>query len=146
MTIGALAGCSDGTSGDGADGDTETETQTPTPSPEPTPSPKPTANPTPTGTAAPATETVLVGPDAQNVFEPASLEIPAGTAVTFVWESSGHSLVVDSQPDGASWAGVSETQSSGYEHSHTFEVPGAYEYHCGPHEAFGMEGTITVTE
>lgn len=133
LPIGILAGCSDGGGGDGADGaDTPTETETPAPTPTPTPTSQET--------------TVLVGPDAQNVFEPDSLEIPAGTVVTFVWESGGHSLVVDSQPDGAEWAGVPETQSAGYEHSHTFEVAGTYEYHCGPHESFGMEGSITVTD
>lgn len=92
------------------------------------------------------TETVQVGPNTENVFEPDSLEIETGTEVTFVWESSGHSLVVDSQPDGADWGGVPDTQDQGYEHTHVFEVAGTYEYHCEPHQTFGMEGTITVTE
>lgn len=139
-TVGALAGCSgdgdggdgggdgDSDGGDGGDTDTEEPTETPTP------------------TATQQTEEVLVGPDTQNVFDPDSLEVPAGTEVTFVWESGGHSLVVDSQPDGASWEGVEETQSTGYEHSHTFDVAGTYEYNCGNHASFGMEGTITVTE
>lgn len=129
--VASLAGCAG--SGDGADtegGSTETDTPTATPTPTPTPRP----------------ERVLVGPDAQNVFEPDSLEITAGTTVTFVWRSSGHSLVVDSQPENAAWEGVSETRSSGYEHSHTFDVPGTYEFYCEPHRTFGMEGTITVTE
>jgi len=99
-----------------------------------------------TESATPQEETVLVGPDTQNVFEPDSLEIPAGTRVRFVWESSGHSLLVDSQPDGAEWEGVEETQSEGYEHSHTFDVSGTYEYYCDVHQGFGMEGSITVTE
>lgn len=134
IPIGLVAGCSDGEGGDEADTPTEADT--------PAPTPTPTATPTPTSQKT----TVLVGPDAQNVFQPDSLEIPVGTVVTFVWESGGHSLVVDSQPDGADWAGVSETQSEGYEHIHTFEVPGTYEYYCGPHEPFGMVGSITVTE
>lgn len=99
-----------------------------------------------TESATPQEETVLVGPDTQNVFEPDSLEIPAGTRVRFVWESSGHSLLVDSQPDGAEWEGVEETQSEGYEHSHTFDVSGTYGYYCDVHQGFGMEGSITVTE
>jgi plastocyanin len=134
-TIGPLAGCSESGNGgdeemdddDGGMEETDTEEETET---ESTPEP----------------EMVRVGPDAQNVFEPDSLEIPVGTTVTFVWESSGHSLLVDSQPDDAEWQGVSETQSEGYEHSHTFEVPGTYEYYCEPHQGFGMEGSITVTE
>jgi plastocyanin len=91
-------------------------------------------------------ETVLVGPDTQNVFEPSSLDISVGTEVTFVWESSGHSLLVDSQPDSADWGGVPETKSTDYEHTHVFEVAGTYDYYCEPHQTFGMEGTITVTE
>lgn len=141
VALGALAGCNGGdgddstdteTDGGAEDTDTETETETETETPTPTPTPQ--------------TEEVLVGPEAQNAFEPDSLEVPAGTAVTFVWESSGHSLIVDSQPDSAEWEGVTETQDSGFEHSHTFEVPGTYEYYCEPHQAFGMEGSITVTD
>lgn len=98
------------------------------------------------GSSTPEPETVLVGPETENVFDPASLEIQTGTEVTFVWESSGHSLIVDSQPDGADWSGVSETQDQGYEHTHVFDVAGTYEYYCDPHRTFGMEGTVTVTE
>jgi plastocyanin len=111
-----------------------------------TPEQTPTSTPTETATPTPASETVLVGPDARNVFEPDSLEIAVGTQVTFRWESSGHSLIVDSQPDAVDWGGVEETKDEGYEHTHTFAEPGTYEYHCGPHEAFGMTGSITVTE
>lgn len=130
LAVASLAGC--GGAGGGDDGEPSPATDTPTPTPTPPPTPAP--------------ETVLVGPNAENVFEPDSLETAAGTTVTFVWRSSGHSLVVDSQPDGAEWKGVPETQSSGHEHSNTFDVPGTYEYHCEPHQGFGMEGTITVTE
>ena len=35
---------------------------------------------------------------------------------------------------------------SGEEWSHTFEVPGKYEYLCIPHEASGMVGTVVVEE
>lgn len=44
---------------------------------------------------------------------------------------------------GSSLGGLIE---SGEEWSHTFEVPGTYEYVCIPHEASGMIGTITVEE
>ncbi len=139
VAVGTLAGCGGNGGGDGGDGgggDTDT--------PTPTPTPTPTATPTPTPT--PQMETVQVGPGGEQVFDPDSLEISPGTTVTFVWGSSGHSLIVDSQPDGADWQGVPETQDEGYEHSHTFEMTGSYEYHCEPHQMFGMEGTITVTE
>lgn len=28
--------------------------------------------------------------------------------------------------------------------SHTFEMPGVYDYYCTPHEPFGMVGTVVV--
>lgn len=136
LVVGVLAGCSDGgdgnggTDGDGADGGDSTPTQTPSPTPTPTA----------------RSETVLVGPEAENAFDPDTLEIPIGTQVTFVWESSGHSLLIESQPDASDWEGVPETQDEGFEHSHTFEASGTYDYYCEPHQAFGMEATITVTE
>ncbi|SFG04590.1 Tat (twin-arginine translocation) pathway signal sequence [Halopelagius inordinatus] len=35
---------------------------------------------------------------------------------------------------------------SGSSYSHTFEVPGTYEYVCIPHEQSGMVGTVVVEE
>lgn len=96
-----------------------------------------------TGDSEDEQRTVAVGSD-ETVFDPAELTIEAGTTVTFVWESSGHTIRVDSQPDGSDWAGVAETKEEGYEHEHTFEVTGTYEYVCEPHEDREMTGTITV--
>lgn len=91
-------------------------------------------------------ETVAVGPGGRRVFEPDSLEISTGRPVTFVWESSGHNIAVRSQPEGASWDGVDETQEEGFEHEHTFGTEGTYEYYCRPHEGAGMTGTISVVD
>lgn len=77
-------------------------------------------------------------------FDPDSLEIEPGDTVKFVWDSSGHTVTVLSQPDGANWEGVDETQDEGYTHSHTFEVEGEYSYECDPHGGMGMTGEILV--
>lgn len=119
--VGLLAGCTDG-AGDGNGGDDG-------------------------GDGGDTDEnTVVVGPNGSFTFDPDSLTVSPGTEVLFVWDSGGHNLDVDSQPDGASWEGVGETQSSGFEHSHTFDTAGEYEYYCSPHQSQGMNGSITVEE
>ncbi len=101
----------------------------------------------------PATEdcSVEVGPGGNLTFAPGTerpLKIAAGTEVTFVWESDTHNVAVESQPEGANWEGSpggnGKTYDAGYEFSHTFEVPGKYEYYCVPHETAGMKGAIIV--
>lgn len=82
-------------------------------------------------------------------FEPGTdqpLEIPPGTTVEFVWVTSTHNIVVESQPDGAEWNGHETVEDEGFETDHTFEVEGEYEIFCQPHRDLGMTGTITVTE
>jgi plastocyanin len=91
-------------------------------------------------------DTVQVGPDNSLTFEPDSLTVSTGTEVTFTWESAGHSIVVETQPEGAQWAGVEEIKDQGFEHSQTFETAGDYEYYCSPHRGQGMTGTIIVEE
>ncbi|MFC7177279.1 cupredoxin domain-containing protein [Halosegnis marinus] len=84
------------------------------------------------------------------VFDPENLTVLQGTTVNFVWESDGHNIVVDSQPDGAGWegteGGASQLYDTGYEYSHTFDTLGTYEYACAPHRQAGMVGTIEVVE
>ena len=96
---------------------------------------------------------VEVGADDEYRFEPGTerpLNVPVGTEVRFVWRSDTHNIVVDSHPQGADWegtpGGAGATYDEGYEHRHTFEVPGTYEFHCAPHETIGETGTIVVTE
>jgi len=108
-------------------------------------------NQTGTGTAAAGgggggTETVNL---VDFAFEPGTdspLYITPGTTVNFVWETSTHNIVVDSQPDGAGWEGHQPIESAGFEYSHTFETTGTYEFHCQPHQDLGMVGTIVVNE
>ncbi|WP_238477184.1 plastocyanin/azurin family copper-binding protein [Natranaeroarchaeum sulfidigenes] len=92
-----------------------------------------------------ATETVIVGPDGENVFEPDDLTIEPGTTVEFIWESDTHNLALESGPDGG-WEGYDPIEDTGFEYEHTFEVEGTYEYVCDPHVAAGMDAVITVTE
>ena len=96
------------------------------------------------------TEEVVVGPGGSLVFESAELQMLQGTTVNFVWDSDGHNIVVESQPDDANWEGTEggsgELYDTGHEYSHTFETLGTYEYVCAPHASAGMAGTIEVVE
>ncbi|ODR83401.1 halocyanin [Haladaptatus sp. W1] len=96
---------------------------------------------------------VRVGPDGDRTFTPGTerpLVVPAGTEVTFVWETDGNNIVVEDQPHDASWTGttggMSRVYDAGYEYSHTFDVPGTYEFYSAPYESAGMTGTIYVTK
>ena len=108
-------------------------------------------NQTGTGTAAAGgggggTETVNL---VDFAFEPGTdspLYITPGTTVNFVWETSTHNIVVDSQPDGAGWEGHQPIENAGFEYSHTFDTAGEYDFHCQPHQDLGMVGTIIVNE
>lgn len=105
------------------------------------------------------TETVDMTDDL--VFDPDSLTISAGTTVT--WENVGvvdHTVTAyeDKIPADAEYfaSGGFESEGSardnqqagfvgeGETYSHTFEVPGSYEYFCIPHESAGMTASITV--
>lgn len=100
-----------------------------------------------TGGGGGGTATVAVSPGGDLVFEPGTaepLEITTGTTVNFVWESGGHNIHVDSQPDGADWQGHETIEGVDFEHEHTFEVTGDYHYWCEPHRTAGMVADITV--
>ncbi|MFB6118810.1 plastocyanin/azurin family copper-binding protein [Halosegnis sp.] len=126
----ALAGCSGGGT------DTETSTATPTETPTPTP----TASPTPD-----ADLTVIVGPDGNLVYDPEQATVDVGATVAWVWDSGGHSVTVESTPDGADWSGTGTTlHDAGYVHEHTFDTEGVYDYYCNPHRSAGMIGQLTV--
>lgn len=93
------------------------------------------------------TKTVKVGPGGDLTFEPDKLTVTPGTTVEWVWESNGHNVVPESQPEGAGWKGSgseSELFDSGHTYSHTFSTAGEYAYVCSPHKSAGMTGSITV--
>jgi plastocyanin len=99
-------------------------------------------------------------------FTPPSLTVSVGDTV--VWRntsSRGHTVTAydDGIPDDAEFfatGGYDDTQTardayhnelgglidSGESFSHTFEVPGEYQYLCVPHEPQGMVGTVVVED
>jgi plastocyanin len=90
--------------------------------------------------------TVMAGTNEQSfAFVPEEITVSVGTTVTWEWGTDQHNIVVQSQPDGASWPGEEEVKDEGYEYSYTFEVPGSYEYICEPH-APQMVGAVVVEE
>lgn len=108
------------------------------------------SNNNPGGTTNPgggATNVVNVGAD--QTFNPASVNVPAGTTVTWQWPSScsdgyggyytcpTHSVVFD---DGSNIQ--SPTQSSGT-FTRTFSAAGTYKYHCAIHGS-SMSGQVVV--
>jgi plastocyanin len=96
----------------------------------------------PAGSEAPAGTEAAAGGDqvviADFTFEPGTLEVAAGTEVT--WENRDgvpHRIASD---DGTF---DSEDLSSGDTFSHTFDSAGEFAYVCGIHPS--MTGTIVVT-
>jgi plastocyanin len=116
-------------------------------SPTPTPGTDGTATGTETGASGSGAtvEVALV----DFAFEPGTddpLVIPPGTTVRFVWETSNHNIVVESQPEGADWEGYEPVEDEGFTYEHTFTTTGDYHYFCQPHQGLGMVGDITVEE
>jgi plastocyanin len=114
-----------------------------------TASPTPSSTPTPTQTTTDgAVQEVVVGPNGSLSFAPESFRIAAGDTVQWTWDAGGHNVKPSSTPGGADWSGTPggefETYDSSYTYSHTFDVAGAYEYYCAPHQSAGMTGSFTV--
>ncbi len=72
-------------------------------------------------------------------FEPAALEVAAGTTVT--WTNQGAAPHTVTATDGAFDSGRLEPGAS---FSQSFDTPGTFSYFCAIHPS--MTGTITVTE
>lgn len=70
-----------------------------------------------------------------NFFEPAALEIPAGTTVVWTWEGRAPHNIIGKELE-------APVQTSGT-FSHAFAAPGTYDYVCTLHR--GMHGRIMVT-
>jgi plastocyanin len=128
----------------------------------------PAAPAAPTGNALPkiaATGTThevkMVGDDKGYRFEPADVKIKAGDAIKFVMVSGGpHNVAFDpttipaagkAQLDANMDQKMAELSSplmmnanESYVISFAGVAPGAYPYHCTPHLAMNMKGTITI--
>ena len=99
-------------------------------------------------------------------FDPPTITVAVGEEV--VWENTGtrdHTVTAyeESLPDGAAYfasggyeseaaareawsSGAGGALSNGEQFTHTFEIPGEYEYFCIPHESGGMVGTVIVED
>lgn len=125
----------------------------------------PPAAPTGALSKIPATGTThevkMVGDDKGYRFEPADIAVKAGDAIKFTMVSGGpHNIAFDpttipaagkAQLDGNMDQKMAELASplmmnAGESYTISFGgvAPGAYPYHCTPHLAMNMKGTITV--
>lgn len=75
-------------------------------------------------------------------FDPVSLTVKTGTAVTWVnQDGAPHTIVSDA---GSPVAFSSDSLSTGNSYKFTFTQPGTYTYHCSIHPS--MMGTIIVQQ
>lgn len=134
---------------------------TPAPAPS-TAAPAAPANATAKVAATGATHDIkMIGDDKGYRFEPASVTIKSGDAIRFTMVSGGpHNVAFDpatvpadskNQLDANMDQKISELSSpmmmnpnETYTISFGGVKPGAYPFHCTPHLAMGMKGTITV--
>ena len=124
--------------------------------------PAPAANALPKIAATGATvEVKMVGDDKGYRFEPADIKIKAGDAIKFIMVSGGpHNVAFD--PTTVPAAGKAQLDANmdqkmaelssplmmnpneAYVISFGGVAPGVYPFHCTPHLAMNMKGTITV--
>ncbi len=146
----------------GGDKKTATDTTTVTPAATNPATPAPAAT-TPAAAAAPAPitgtthEVKMIGDDKGYRFVPAQLTVKAGDGIKFVTVSGGpHNVGFDNpamapnMPDAPS-AKMSGTESpmlmnagDSYTVSFAGVKPGTYSFHCTPHLAMNMKGSVTV--
>ncbi len=79
-------------------------------------------------------------------FSPSTLTIQPGDTVIFEnAQDDTHNMMIDGAPKGVDGMIMSPTlEQEGQTWSHTFKTEGTYSYHCHPHQALGMKGTIIV--
>jgi plastocyanin len=79
-------------------------------------------------------------------FSPDKLTIQPGDTVTFVnAQEDMHDVMFVEVPKGVDEMIMSPMhEKEGDKFSYTFTVPGTYKFHCHPHEALGMNGTLIV--
>lgn len=84
--------------------------------------------------------------DGKPMFEPSKLTVQPGDTVTFEnAEDAQHEVMFVNVPKPVDEMIMSPMQNNkGDKFSYTFTVPGTYQFHCHPHEAAGMKGTLIV--
>lgn len=102
---------------------------------------------------------VIAGSNGNAVFEPAELNVPVGTTVTWGFRRAGHNVCC--RPEDSDEVALPETAEPfasygpdespqrsvvprGETYEHTFDVAGEYVYVCMPHVEAGMMGTVRV--
>ena len=79
-------------------------------------------------------------------FSPDNLTIQPGDTVNFIdAQDDMHDVMFVEVPKGVNEMIMSPmSEKEGDKFSYTFTVPGTYKFHCHPHEALGMTGTLIV--
>lgn len=79
-------------------------------------------------------------------FSPDKLTVQPGDTVTFEnAQDEMHEVMFINVPKGVDEMIMSPMhEKKGDKFSYTFTVPGTYQFHCHPHEAAGMKGTLIV--
>jgi plastocyanin len=74
-----------------------------------------------------------------NLFDPAGVEVPVNSTVTWTWSSEGveHNVTFQTGP------GSGNLSSGSF--ARTFPTAGTYAYSCTIHGAQGMSGVVNVT-
>lgn len=130
----AVAACSD-----------EAPTTSGAAAPEAAPAATAAPAPAPTGNVV---EVKMVTDGANNYFEPAQVSARQGDVVRFVLVSGVHNVSFPAQAN-AGAANLPAASAFLAQPGQTFDVqvgmaPGSYTFHCDPHAALGMVGTLTV--
>ena len=76
-------------------------------------------------------------------FAPEDLTVAQGFTVRWVNNGGDHTVTPDAGAPAGAWNSAILPPSSSFEH--TFTTTGTYNYHCNPHQALGMTGSVTVT-
>lgn len=78
-------------------------------------------------------------------FAPSVIDVAPGTTVRWVVDDGSHTVTPDARSQTGAWQEAS--LSTGQVFEHTFTTAGqTYPYHCAPHRALGMTGTVRVTQ
>lgn len=96
---------------------------------------------------------VSVGPGAQRIFSPSTVNISVGDTVKWTWASNNHTVTsgancsADSQFCAPSDMNCPSEMvfGTGTVYQHTFTTAGSYTYYCAIHCGSGMIGTVNVT-
>lgn len=92
--------------------------------------------------ASPAQTVTLTS---SNKFDPSSVTVSQGDVVKWDWQSDSHTVTSGGSctPDG-NFASGSAPENTGTTYCVKFNKTGSFDYHCVPHCAAGMTGSVTV--